>query len=69
MFESAYEIILKNAKKEAVTVKVHEPIPGDWRMLSQTHPHEKAAAGTALWRVRVPAEGKATLRYRVLVRY
>ncbi|MFQ6022549.1 MAG: DUF4139 domain-containing protein [Acidiferrobacterales bacterium] len=68
-FESAYEIKLKNAKKEAVTVTVHEPIPGDWRMLSQTHPHEKAAAGTALWRIEVPAEGSTTLNYRVLVRY
>lgn len=68
-FESAYEINLKNAKKEPVTVTIHEPIPGDWMILNQTHPHEKAASGTALWRIKVPAEGKETLRYRVLVRY
>ena len=68
-FESAYEINLKNAKEEPVTVTIHEPVPGDWRILSETHRHEKAAAGTALWRITVPAEGTTTLRYRVLVRY
>ncbi|MDH3671940.1 MAG: DUF4139 domain-containing protein [Gammaproteobacteria bacterium] len=68
-FESAYEISLKNAKEEPVTVTIHEPVPGDWQILSETHRHQKAAAGTALWRITVPAEGTTTLRYRVLVRY
>lgn len=68
-FESAYEIVLRNAKKEAVTVIVREPLPGDWTMLEETQPHQKPAAGTAQWKVRVPGEGNVTLRYRVLVRY
>jgi hypothetical protein len=67
--ESAYEIVLRNAKSEAVTVVVREPVPGDWTMLEETQRHKKVAAGTAEWHVRVPAEGNATLRYRVLVRY
>lgn len=67
--ESAYEIVLRNAKREAVTVVVREPVPGDWTMLEQTQRHKKAAAGTAEWNIRVPAEGSSTLRYRVLVRY
>jgi hypothetical protein len=69
VFESAYEIVLRNAKKEAATVVVREPVPGDWTMLEETQRHAKVAAGTAEWRVAVPAEGTATLRYRVLVRY
>jgi hypothetical protein len=68
-FESAYEIVLKNAKKDAVTVVVREPVPGDWQMLEETHKHAKVAAGTAEWRIPVPAEGSTTLKYRVLVRY
>jgi hypothetical protein len=67
--ESAYRIVLKNAKKEAVTVTVQEPVPGDWKMIEESHRHTKAAAGTALWRIEVPAGGNTTLRYRVLVRY
>jgi hypothetical protein len=68
VFESAYEIVLKNAKPDAVTVTVREPMPGDWTMVSESQPHIKAAAGTAEWKVRVPAEGKATLTYRVRVK-
>ncbi len=69
VFESAYEIVLKNAKPDAVTVIVREPMPGDWTMVSESQPHTKAASGTAEWQVRVPAEGKTTLSYRVRVRY
>jgi len=69
VFESAYEIVLKNAKPEAVTVTVREPMPGDWTMVSESQPHTKAASGTAEWQVRVPAEGKTTLSYRVRVKY
>jgi hypothetical protein len=68
VFESGYEIVLKNAKKEPVTVVVREPVPGDWRMLEESARHAKVAAGTAEWRVPIPAEGSTTLKYRVLVR-
>ncbi len=69
VFETAYEVVLRNAKKEPVTVVVREPVPGDWTMLEESQRHAKPAAGTAEWHVAIPAEGSATLRYRVLVRY
>lgn len=69
VFESAYEIVLKNAKKEPVAVTVREPVGGDWKMLKESHPHEKVAADTAQWRLTIPAEGEVQLRYRVRVRY
>lgn len=69
VYESAYEIVLRNAKKEAVAVVVREPVPGDWTMLEESQRHAKVAAGTAEWKLSVPAEGSTTLRYRVLVRY
>jgi hypothetical protein len=68
-FESAYEIKLRNAKDEEVTVTVAEPVPGDWRMLQESHPHTKASADTALWKVKVPAKGEVVLTYRVEVKY
>ena len=68
-FESAYEITLNNAKKESVTVKVQEPIPGDWKIVEESHQHDKPASNTALWKVDVPAEGSATLKYRVQVKF
>ncbi|HPW28319.1 MAG TPA: DUF4139 domain-containing protein [Rhodoferax sp.] len=68
-FESGYEVVLKNAKKDAVLVTVQEPMPGDWQMLSESHPHTKGASNTAVWKVSVPAEGSTKLVYRSLVRY
>ncbi|CAG0968816.1 hypothetical protein MTYP_01140 [Methylophilaceae bacterium] len=68
-FESAYEIVLKNAKKERVTVTVQEPIPGDWKILKSSHPGDKVASNTAVWKIDIPAEGKTTLTYRVQVKY
>jgi len=69
VFESAYEVLLKNAKKEAVTVTVQEPMPGDWQVQSESHPHTKGSSNTAVWKVSVPAEGSTKLVYRALVRY
>lgn len=69
MFESAYEIILKNAKKEAVTVNVLEPIPADWKMIKSSHTYEKLSSNTAGWKIEIPAESKTVLNYRVQVKY
>ncbi len=69
MFESAYEIVLKNAKKEPVTVTVQEPIPGDWKILQENQVSQKASSNTAVWKIAIPAEGKTTLNYRVQVKY
>lgn len=68
-FESAYELVLKNARNEAVTITVQEPMPGDWKVLNENHPHTKGASNTAVWKISVPAEGQTTLSYRVLVKY
>ncbi len=69
LFESAYEIVLKNAKKERVTVVVQEPIPGDWKILKENHISQKATSNTAAWKIEIPAESKTILNYRVQVKY
>ncbi len=69
LYESAYEITLKNAKKEHVTVSVQEPISGDWKIISESNPHVKANSQLAIWKIEIPAEGTATLTYRVQVKY
>ncbi len=68
VIESAYQIELKNAKDEAVTVRVMEPVPGDWEMLAESHPHQKPTSNTAVWQIQVPAKGKTVLDYRVRVK-
>jgi hypothetical protein len=68
VYESAFEVVLRNAKKEAVTDTVAEPLPGDWEILEKSHPFTKETAGTAKFTVEVSAEGSATLKYRARVR-
>ncbi len=67
--ESAYEIIVKNAKSEAVIVKVLEPVPGDWEIIEESDSHKKETSSTASWHLKVPAKGEKTLTYRVQVKY
>ena len=67
--ESAFELVLKNAKKEKVTVTVQEPISGDWKIVSESHPHSKANSHLAVWKIDIPAESKTTLTYRAVVKY
>jgi hypothetical protein len=69
VFDAAFEITLKNAKDQAVQIKVVEPVPGDWQMLSESAPHTKETSNTAVWKIDVPANGKTTLVYKVRVRY
>ena len=68
-FESAYEITLKNAKKEKTTVIVQEPINGDWKITSESQPHQKLNSKLASWKIEIPAEGSTTLSYRAVVKY
>src|SRR5512143_3975330 len=68
-YEAAFEILLRNHKKEDVVVKVVEPIPGDWTMLSSSHPYKKAEAFTAEFNIPVPKDQEVKLTYRVRMRY
>jgi hypothetical protein len=68
-YESAYSIVLRNAKSTPQNVIVVEPIPGDWTMLSSSAPYQKTSSSTATWTLRVPPEGSTTLVYRVRVKY
>lgn len=67
-FEATYRIELNNAKKEAVTVKVVEPIPGEWKIIEESLPHEKTSANSAMWQVNIPADGKTELQYKVRIK-
>ena len=69
VFESAYRIELKNGKDEDVEVRVVEPMPGDWEILSENQAHKKISSSEAEWLVRVPAKGSAALVYRAKVRF
>ena len=68
-YEAAFELSLRNHKKEDVTVKVIEPIPGDWTMLSASHEYKKTEAFTAEFAIPVPKDKEVKLTYRVRMRF
>ena len=68
-YEANFEIALRNHKKEDVVVKVVEPIPGDWKMLSSSHEYKKTEAFTAEFTVPVPKDRETKITYRVRMRF
>lgn len=68
-YEAAFEISLRNHKKEDAVVKVVEPIPGDWTMISSSHEYNKSEAFTAEFMAPVAKDGETKLTYRVRMRY
>ena len=67
--ETAYQVELKNAKKEPVTITVLEPLQGDWEITQNNQPFTKERSGMAKFLVNVPASGSATLSYRARIRW
>jgi len=69
VYEMEYEVAVRNHKATPIAVEVNEPIGGTWRMIRSTHEHTKTDAWAAQFNLQVPADGAATLRYRVRVNY
>ena len=68
LIESEYTITLRNAKSQSVNISVIEPIPGDWKITQESHPHKKSSSNTASWLINIPAEGETQLTYRVQIK-
>ncbi len=68
VFESSYEISIRNHKEEAITVNVLELIPGDWEIIEKSHSYEKKKANEISFMVRVGSKKEEKLTYRVRIR-
>ncbi len=68
-YESAHEIRIRNQKDTPVTVRVVEPMGGEWTMIQTSLPNRKTAAFESQWDVPVPAGGETVLTYRARVKY
>jgi hypothetical protein len=69
LFEVAFEVSLRNHKKEDIKVLVEEPIPGDWEMLSNTHSFEKLSAHLIRFDVPVAKDKEVKVKYRIRFKY
>lgn len=65
------ELVLRNAKPQSATVRVHESLPRwtDWEIVDASTEWAKADAQTVTFDVAVPARGEVTLSYAVRYRW
>ena len=64
---AAYRVTITNAKSEPVTVDVRETHFGNWKVTESSIPPEKLSSTEMRFRVKVPANGEATLTYTVQI--
>jgi hypothetical protein len=69
LYETEWDVQLRNHKSEEVEVTIIEPVPGDWEVVKSSHSHERVEAHTLQYVVTVPKDGKVTVNYRVRMRW
>jgi hypothetical protein len=68
-YEAAFEIAVRNHKSEDVVLKLVEPIPGAWTMLSASHEYKKTDAQMAEFTLTAPKDKEVKLTYNVKMRF
>jgi hypothetical protein len=67
--ESEWEVALRNHRDSQEVVEVVERPIGEWEILSSSQPVARRAARAFMFRVVVPAQGEAKIRYRARLRW
>ncbi len=66
-YENAWKLEISNSKAEEVLVTLEERMHGDWKIIQSSQKVQSKTAQNAVWQIKVPANGKSTLTYRVAV--
>jgi hypothetical protein len=69
LYETEWDVQIRNHKQEDVQVTIIEPVPGDWEVVKSSHPYDKIEGHTLQYIVSVPKDGKVTVNYRVRMRW
>ncbi|MBE9546259.1 MAG: DUF4139 domain-containing protein [Proteobacteria bacterium] len=65
LYESEWEITLRNHKEKDITVGIVEPLSGNWEVISKSHPYRKVDAYTIRFDVEVPRDKEVKVKYRL----
>lgn len=68
-YEVAFEIGLRNHKEENIAVRIIEPVPGDWQVISASQKTMKTSSSQLEMNVSVPKNGETVVTYRVRMRF
>ena len=69
VIEMTNEVVIRNQKREAVTVTLNEKLFGDWQITSESHKGRKSDAATQTYELPLQAGGETTLRYTARLNY
>lgn len=69
IYETTWEVTLRNRKKEPVTMGVIENFPSSWTILDSSHEYTKVDAFTVRYDIDVPEGEEILLQYRVRIDY
>ena len=65
LWESSYQIVLRNHKEEEVTIEVVEHLWGDWKIVNASHAWEKKDAQTVQFKLKVKPNEETKVLYTV----
>jgi hypothetical protein len=68
-YEASFEISIRNHKKEDVVVRVLEPLPGSWTILSASQEYKKTDAHTAEFTLTIPKDKEVKVTYSAKMRF
>ncbi len=68
IFQSSYEIRVRNHKEEPIVVSVVSRFPSQWEIKETTHEYEKETAGQIRFNVPVERRDETRLMYTVVIR-
>ncbi|WP_182417559.1 DUF4139 domain-containing protein [Bartonella sp. HY038] len=68
IYEYTNQVIIKNAKREAVEVEIPVFFYGKWKILEENFSHEKQNSEIGLWKIKVQPESNEKLIYKVRIR-
>jgi hypothetical protein len=69
LYETEWEIKIRNRKTETIVVEVLEPMAGDWDIVRKTHAFVKESARLVRFDLTCPPDEEVVLTYRVRTRY
>ena len=69
VYESSWQVTLRNRKDEKIVVRVVEPVGGEWKIVSSSHEYKRLEARKIEFSVPISAKGEEILNYRIRVEF
>jgi hypothetical protein len=67
LYESEWEIKIRNHKQEDISVGIEEPLFGNWTVINNNYDYRKINAFTIRFDVTVPQDNEVKVKYRIRV--